>query len=177
MASINKVLLMGNLTAEPEIRYIQGSNTAVAEFNIATNRKTAGSNGEAKDEVCFVEIVVWGKQAESCQRYLQKGSSVLIEGRLVFEQWTERETQRKRSRLRVTAERVQFINNTRRVDGAAAEPTQQYQQIQRQTRNTANNSGHKYPREDVPQYRQPEMQDPPEMPEQTDPFADEDIPF
>ncbi len=116
MASLNKVLLMGNLTRNPELRYTPGSNAAVCEFGIAINRRYV-QNGAEKDETCFVDIVVWGKQAESCSRFLQKGSAVFIEGRLVFDQWTEKDTQKKRSRLRVTAERVQFLNmNSRRDD-------------------------------------------------------------
>lgn len=118
MASLNKVFLMGNLTRDPELRYISGTNSAVCEFGIAVNRRFMQAGGQEKDETCFVEIVVWGKQAESCSRFLQKGASVLIEGRLVYDQWVERDTQKKRSRLRVTAERVQFTG-PRRDDGGA----------------------------------------------------------
>lgn len=122
MASLNKVFLMGNLTREPELRYTPGSNFAVCEFGIAVNRRFVQAGGQEKDETCFLDIIVWGKQAESCSRYLQKGASVLIEGRLTYEQWTERESQKKRSRIRVTAERVQFTGNTRREDGSAPMP-------------------------------------------------------
>ena len=116
MASFNKVLLMGNLTREPELRYTSGNSVAVCEFGIAINRRFTQGDGQAKDETCFVDIVVWGKQGESCQRFLKKGASVFIEGRLVYEQWAERDTQKRRSRLRVTAERVQFLSA--RADGA-----------------------------------------------------------
>lgn len=119
MASFNKVLLMGNLTREPELRYTSGNSVAVCEFGIAINRRFTQGDGQAKDETCFVEIVVWGKQGESCQRFLKKGASVFIEGRLVYEQWAERETQKRRSRLRVTAERVQFLSA--RADGMGGE--------------------------------------------------------
>ena len=108
-ASLNKVLLMGNLTREPELRYTPGTNSAVCEFGIAINRRFI-QNGQEKDETCFLDIVVWGKQAESCSRFLQKGASVFIEGRLVYDTWTEKDTQKKRSRIRVTAERVQFLS-------------------------------------------------------------------
>jgi single-strand DNA-binding protein len=107
MASLNKVLLLGNLTREPELRYTPGGS-AVCEFGIATNRKYTANNQE-KEEVCFVDIVVWGKQAESVNRFLSKGSPALIEGRLQFDQWDDKESGKKRSKLRVTAERVQFI--------------------------------------------------------------------
>lgn len=116
MASLNRVLLIGNLTRNPEIRYTP-SGSAVCEFGIAVNRRFVQANGAEKDEACFIDIVVWGKQAESTSRYLQKGSSVFIEGRLVYDQWEEKETQKKRSRLRVNAERVQFLD--RRDDGRA----------------------------------------------------------
>ncbi|MCI6287860.1 MAG: single-stranded DNA-binding protein [Lentisphaeria bacterium] len=109
MASLNKVLLMGNLTRNPEIRYTPGGS-AVCEFGMAINRRFMQANGQEKDETCFVDITVWGKQAESTSRYLQKGSSVFVEGRLVFDQWTEKDTGNKRSRLRVYAERVQFLD-------------------------------------------------------------------
>jgi len=113
--SFNKVLLMGNLTRNPEIRYTPGGS-AVCEFGMAVNRRFMQANGQEKDETCFVDITVWGKQAESSSRFLQKGSSVFVEGRLVYDQWTEKETGNKRSRLRIYAERVQFLD---RRDAAA----------------------------------------------------------
>ena len=113
MASLNKVLLIGNLTRDPELRYLSGSNSAVCEFGIAINRHFMQNGGQEKDETCFLEIVVWGKQAETCSRFLQKGSTAFIEGRLVYDQWTEKDTQKKRSRVRVTAERVQFLSGRR----------------------------------------------------------------
>lgn len=116
-ASLNKVFLIGNLTREPELRYTPGTNFAVCEFGLAINRHYI-QNGQEKDETCFLDIVVWGKQGESCSRFLQKGSSVFVEGRLVFDQWVEKDTQRKRSRIRITAERVQFLNTGRRDDAS-----------------------------------------------------------
>ena len=111
MASLNKVFLLGNLTRVPELRYTP-SGTAICEFGLAVNRKYV-SNNQEKDETCFVNIVVWGKQGESCQRYLEKGSSAMIEGRLQFDQWDDRDTGKKRSTLRVVAERVQFVGGRR----------------------------------------------------------------
>ncbi|MDD2403242.1 MAG: single-stranded DNA-binding protein [Victivallaceae bacterium] len=107
MASLNKVILLGNLTRDPELRYTN-SGVAVCEFGLAVNRRSGDPN---RDEVCFVDIVVWDKQAESSGRILQKGAPVLIEGRLQLDQWQDRETGQKRSRLRVVAERVQFIGS------------------------------------------------------------------
>ncbi len=115
-ASLNKVFLMGNLTREPELRYTPGSNAAVCEFGLAVNRRYT-QNGQERDETCFLDIVVWGKQGESCSRFLQKGMPVLIEGRLSYEQWTEKDSQKKRSRIRVVADRVQFLGSGRRDEG------------------------------------------------------------
>lgn len=109
MANLNKVLLIGNLTRNPELKYTP-SGSAVCDFGIATNR-TYTSNNEKKEEVCFVDISVWGKQAESCSQYLQKGSPVFIEGRLKLDQWLDKDTQKQRSRLTVVAERVQFLSS------------------------------------------------------------------
>ena len=116
MAELNKVLLIGNLTRNPEIRYTQ-SGSAVCELGMAINRTYNTSNGEKKKDVCFVDVNVWGNQAEACNRYLQKGSSLFVEGRLNFDQWDDKETGKKRSRLRVVAERTQFLNTGRNEGG------------------------------------------------------------
>ena len=121
MASLNKVLLIGNLTRDPELRYLTGGNSAVCEFGIAINRRFMQNGNQEKEETCFLEIVVWGKQAETCSRFLQKGSTIFIEGRLVYDTWTEKDTQKKRSRVRVTAERVQFLSGRRDEQGMPGE--------------------------------------------------------
>jgi single-strand DNA-binding protein len=108
MAALNKVLLMGNLTKDPELRYTP-NGSAVADFGLAINRTYTSASGEKKDDTCFVDINVWGKQAESTSKYLKKGSPAFIEGRLQLDQWEDKETGRARSRLRVVAERVQFL--------------------------------------------------------------------
>ncbi len=126
MASFNKVILLGNLTRDPELRYTN-SGTAVCEFGLAVNRRF-GNNDSSRDEVCFVDIVVWDKQAESTGRILQKGAPALIEGRLQYDQWEDRDTHQKRSRLRVVAERVQFIggrSDRDEIEGGDAPPSQQ----------------------------------------------------
>jgi len=108
MASFNKVLLMGNLTRDPELRYIP-SGTAVVKFGLAVNRDYVDKqSGDKKESVCFVDITVWGKQAETCNQYLTKGRPVFIEGRLEFSSWETKEGD-KRSKLEVVAERVQFL--------------------------------------------------------------------
>ena len=114
---LNKVFLMGNLTREPELRYTPGG-AAVCEFGIAINRSYT-SNNQTREEVCFVDIVVWGKSGELCQRYLTKGSQALIEGRLQYDQWEDKATGRRSSRLRVVADNVQFVGARREGDGMA----------------------------------------------------------
>ena len=106
MASLNRVFLAGNLTRDPEVRYIPDGK-AVADLGLAVNRRYKSADGESRDDVCYVNIVVWGRQAETCGEYLGKGSPVLIEGRLAYDQW-EKDGQ-KFNRLRVVANRVQFL--------------------------------------------------------------------
>ena len=107
MASLNKVFLMGNLTRDPELRYTPGG-LAVASFGIAVNRAWTAKTGEQKDEVCYVDINIFGRRAEVVGEYFSKGSPIFIEGRLQFSQWETKEGQ-KRNTLRVIAENFQFI--------------------------------------------------------------------
>jgi len=107
MASLNKVFLMGNLTRDPELRYIP-SGTAVTSFTIAVNRIYNSPAGERKEEVCFVRVVVWGRMAEVCGEYLSKGSPVFVEGRLQSRSWEAPDGQ-KRSTIEVIANNVQFL--------------------------------------------------------------------
>ncbi|MDD5561606.1 MAG: single-stranded DNA-binding protein [Candidatus Omnitrophica bacterium] len=107
MASYNKVLLMGNLTKDPELRYTP-QGTAVVNLRLAVNRKYRTKEQELKEEVCFITAVVWNKQAETCNQYLHKGSGVFVEGRLQSRSW-EDNTGAKRSVIEVRAERVQFM--------------------------------------------------------------------
>ena len=110
MANLNKVLLIGNLTRDPELRYIP-SGTAVANFSLATNRVYMTSSGEKKQETCFVRVVVWGRIAETCGEYLSKGSQVFVEGRLQYRTW-DSPSGEKRNTLEVRAERVQFLSRS-----------------------------------------------------------------
>jgi len=107
MASLNKVLLLGNLTRDPELRYT-ASGTAICEFGLATNRRIPTASGEAREETCFVDVVVYGKRGEAFQKYFTKGKPAFIEGRLEFRQWETPEGQ-KRNKLRVVAEDWQFV--------------------------------------------------------------------
>ncbi len=107
MASFNKVLLMGNLTKDPELRYTP-QGTAVANLRMAVNRRFKDKTGEQKEEVLFVTAVVWDKQAETCNQYLKKGSPLFVEGRLQSRSWEDAAGQ-KRNVIEVRAERVQFL--------------------------------------------------------------------
>ena len=106
-ANLNKVLLIGNLTRDPELRYVP-SGTAVATFTIAVNRVYTSQAGEKKEEVSFIRIVVWGRRAEVCGEYLSKGSPIFVEGRLQSRDWETQDGQ-KRSTVEVIADNVQFL--------------------------------------------------------------------
>ncbi len=106
MASLNKVFLIGNLTKDPEVRYIP-SGKAVGDLRMAINRRFKSADGQERDETCYVAVVVWGRQAETCGEFLHKGSPLMVEGRLHYDEWEK--DGKKNSRLRVVAERVQFM--------------------------------------------------------------------
>jgi single-strand DNA-binding protein len=108
-ASMNKVFLMGNLTRDPELRYVP-SGTAFANFTVAVNRSYKDATGEKKEEVSFIRVAVWGKMAEVCGEYLTKGRPVLVEGRLKTRTWETPEGQ-KRSAMDVVATSVQFLGS------------------------------------------------------------------
>lgn len=109
MGAFNKVLLMGNLTRDPQLSYLP-SQTAVVEFGLAVNRKWTGAGGEKKEEVCFVDCRAFGKPAETLNKYMSKGRAIFIEGRLDFNSWTAQDGS-KRSKHRVTVENFQFIGD------------------------------------------------------------------
>ena len=106
MVGFNKVILIGNLTRHPELRYTQ-NGTPVAKFGLAVSRRFRQED-EQKEEVCFVDIVVFGKQAETCGQYLSKGNGAVIEGRLTLRQWETEDGQR-RSKHEVVAQSVTFL--------------------------------------------------------------------
>jgi single-strand DNA-binding protein len=110
MANLNKVLLMGNLTRDPEVRYTP-KGTAVAELGIAVNRIYSGENGEKREEVTFVDVTVWGRTAENVGEYLKKGRPVFIEGRLQLDSWEDKQSGQKRNKLKVVADNVQFLGS------------------------------------------------------------------
>ena len=120
MASFNKVILVGNLTRDPELRYTP-KGTAIAKIGLAVNRTWKNEAGETKEEVTFVDVDVFGRTAENVGQYMRKGSPILIEGRLRLDTWDDKQTNQKRSKLGVVAETVQFLSSNRGgADGAAA---------------------------------------------------------
>ncbi|MBT4594716.1 single-stranded DNA-binding protein [bacterium] len=160
MSGYNRVILMGNLTRDPELKQL-ASGQSVCRLGIASNRQFRNKqSGMMTQEVCFVDIDVWGAQADSCEKYLQKGRPVLIEGRLKFDQWQEQDGQ-KRSKHSIVADRVTFLSagpqdemenqeNAEPAKAAAAAPK---------------------PRRAAPAAPKPEV-----APKDSDPFED-DLPF
>ncbi|TAN37791.1 MAG: single-stranded DNA-binding protein [Verrucomicrobia bacterium] len=120
MASLNYVVLAGNLTRDPQVRTTPGG-TAVADLGVAINEKFKNKAGELQESTTYVDIVAWGRQAEVCQQYLHKGSPVLIEGRLQLDQWESKEGE-KRSKLRIRADRVQFLSSGQRRENGGEQP-------------------------------------------------------
>jgi single-strand DNA-binding protein len=110
MASFNKVILVGNLTRDPELRYTP-KGTAVAKIGLAVNRVWTNDAGEKKEEVTFVDVEVWGRTAENVGQYMRKGRPILIEGRLKLDQWDDKQTGQKKSKLSVVADTVQFLSS------------------------------------------------------------------
>ncbi len=119
MANYNKVFLMGNLTRDPELKYTP-KGTAIVEIGLAINRKWKSETGEAKEEVTFVDVSAFGRTAEVIAQYLKKGRPIMIEGRLKFDQWDDKQTGQKRSKLRVVCESFEFLDSGNRgADGGA----------------------------------------------------------
>ena len=156
---LNKVILIGNLTRDVELRYTP-SGSAIANLGLATNRRWKDKNsGEMKEEVTFVDITVFGRSAETANQYLRKGSKVLIEGRLKFDQWTD-QNGNKRSKLSVTAESLQFLDTKEQSSGGY-----QQQSGYNQQQNSSNENSFSQP----PQQQQNTPPPPP--------MEDDEIPF
>ena len=127
MVDLNKVFLAGRLTRDPELRYI-ASGTAVASLSLAVSRNYTAKDGSKKEDVAFVDVSAWGRQAETCGEYLSKGSALLVEGRLQLDRW-ETNTGEKRNKLKVVAQRIQFLSTRRKDEKAAAEESGMNQSI------------------------------------------------
>ena len=116
MSSLNKAFLIGNLTRDPEVR-VTPKGTSLGQFGLAVNRKWKDESGAQKEEVTFVDIEVWGKTAELALKYLIKGDLAMVEGRLKLDQWEDKTTGQKRSRLKVVAENIQFLKTSGKQGG------------------------------------------------------------
>lgn len=127
MANVNKVILIGNLTRDPEVRYTP-KGTAVSDIALAVNRISGGSDGtERREETTYVDVTLWGRQAELAQQYLSKGRPLYVEGRLQMDTWEDKQTGQKRSRLKVVGENMQFLGGGggQQGGGYSAPPQQQ----------------------------------------------------
>ena len=124
MASFNKVILVGNLTRDPELRYTP-KGLAIAKVGVAVNRNWTSESGEKKEEVTFVDVDIFGRTAENVAQYMKKGRPILIEGRLRLDQWDDKQTGQKRSKLGVVGEVVQFLGSPSGAgEGGAPSPRQ-----------------------------------------------------
>ena len=118
MANLNKVMLIGNLTRDPELR-VTPKGTAICQFSLAVNRKFKDESGGEREEVTYVDIEAWSKQGETIAKYCTKGRPLFVEGRLRLDQWEDKTTKEKRSRMKVVLENFQFLGSGR-ADGAPA---------------------------------------------------------
>jgi single-strand DNA-binding protein len=162
---LNKVILIGNLTRDVELRYTQGGS-AIANLGLATNRRWKDkATGENKEEVTFVDITVFGRSAETANQYLKRGSKVLIEGRLKFDQWTDQGGQ-KRSKLSVTAETLQFLDSKEQSGGGSYNQGNSYQSDDNYSQEYDNNN-----------YSQPQGNKQQTSTHSAPPIEDDEIPF
>ena len=119
MPSLNKVMLMGNLTRDPELR-VTPKGTPICQFSLAINRQFKMESGESREEVIYVDIDAWGKQGETIAKYCTKGRPLYVEGRLRLDQWEDKNTKEKRSRMKVVLDGFQFLGDSRGGAGAGS---------------------------------------------------------
>lgn len=127
MPSLNKVLLMGNLTRDPELR-VTPKGTSICQFSLAINRQFKMESGESREEVIFVDVEAWGKQGETIAKYVTKGRPLYVEGRLRLDQWEDKNTKEKRSRMKVVLEQFQFLGEGRGGGAQASGPSGEFDQ-------------------------------------------------
>lgn len=120
MANLNKVMLIGNLTRDPELR-VTPKGTAICTFSLAVNRKFKDESGGEREEVTYVDIEAWGKAGENISKYCTKGRPLFVEGRLRLDQWEDKNTKEKRSRMKVVCENFQFLGSGRGDSGGGGE--------------------------------------------------------
>ena len=136
MANLNKVMLIGNLTRDPELRYTP-KGTAVADITLAINRIWNNEQNVRQEETIFVEVTLWGRQAELAQQYLSKGRLAYIEGRLQMDTWDDKETGKKRSKLKVIGETLQFLPDGKGGSGGGGNQGNHHQGGQQQSNRPA----------------------------------------
>ena len=177
MAALNKVMLIGNLTRDPELR-MTPKGTPVVELGLAMNRYYTTDGGERREEATFVDVTLWGRDAENANNFLSKGRQVYVEGRLQFDQWQDKTSGQNRSKLRVVGERIQFLGQ--RADGGGGGGNQQQQGGGGYQQEAPRESANQQPQQQAP----PQDSPPPQAPPQGGgggPMAvqeeDDDIPF
>jgi single-strand DNA-binding protein len=177
MASLNKVFLIGNLTRDPELRYTP-SGAAVTDLGLAVNRQYTTREGERRDETLFVDITVWNRQAETCCQYLKKGRPIHVEGFLRMDSWEDKNTGEKRTKVRVEADRVQFLDSRR--DGGPSDSGSELDEMNAppQARDSyrRDTPARSAPRNDSADSRPAPARRAP-APPPADPGDDDDIPF
>lgn len=119
MASLNKVMLIGNVTRDPEVKYTP-KGSAVTDLGLAVNRVYSTDSGEKREEVTFVDVTLWGRQAEVAGEYAKKGRPIFVEGRLQLDTWDDKQTGQKRSRLRIVGENIQLLGSRSGGQGGGA---------------------------------------------------------
>ena len=169
MASFNRVMLLGNLTRDPQLRYLPNNQTAIAEFGLACNRKFKTQSGEDREEVTFVDITAFGRQAEIINQYCQKGRPIFIEGRLKFDSWEDKNGGGKRSKLSVVVENFQLLGG--RQDGGGGAPPDEGGQPARSSPRPPQGR----PQSNAPRGSAPPQEAPPIAEEEH--FKEDDIPF
>jgi len=169
MASFNRVMLLGNLTRDPQLRYLPNSQTAIVEFGLACNRKFKTQSGEDREEVTFVEITAFGRPAEIINQYCQKGRPIFIEGRLKFDSWEDKNGGGKRNKLSVVVENFQLLGG-RQDGGGGASPDEGGQPARPSPRPPQGR-----PQSSPPRGAEPSQDAPPIAEEEH--FKEDDIPF
>ena len=147
MANVNKVILIGNLTRDPEVRYTP-KGTAVTDISLAVNR-TSSSEGEKREETTFIDVTLWGRTAEVAGEYLNKGRPLYVEGRLQMDSWEDKNTGQKRTKLKVVGEKIEFLGG-RDSGGSSSAPQQRSESnfTESSNQNSGGNDGAQFDTED-----------------------------
>ena len=148
MANVNKVILIGNCTRDPEVRYTP-KGTAVADIGLAMNRYFSSDGGERREETTFVDVTLWGRQAEVAGEYLKKGRPVYIEGRLQMDSWDDKNTGQKRTKLKIVGEQMQLLGS-RDSGGSSSAPQRRSESnfTESNNQNSGGNDGAQFDTED-----------------------------